>query len=104
MFGNAKMVNSYKRVAVKRKNMAKTAKIFKGGKSMRKKAARSFLSLILAAAMVVIGLPSAVYAADTSAKESEEVIETAEGEDIIDIAPYAAVSTDYVSSWENLNG
>ena len=71
---------------------------------MRKKAARSFLSLILAAAMVVIGLPSAVYAAGTSAKESDEVIETAEGEDIIDIAPYAAVSTDYVSSWENLNG
>ena len=38
---------------------------------MKKKAARSFLSLILSAAMVVIGLPSMVYAAEADKPEAE---------------------------------
>ena len=71
---------------------------------MKKKAARSFLSLILSAAMVVIGLPSMVYAAEADKPEAEEVIEAAAEGDMIDVALYATPSTDYVASWEKLSG
>ena len=74
----------------------------KGREIMRKKAVRKFLSMVLCASMVVIGLPSAANAAE----QEEQIGVKAAGRaaETIDVGLYASVETDYVSPWENLNG
>ncbi len=68
---------------------------------MKKRVVQRILGLALSAAMVLVGLPSAVYAAGESGTGDSG---NARAGETIDVGVYAKIETDYVSGWENLNG